>query len=331
MCLAQAAPQLPEGLSDEEIYTLRVLGVFDAPLQRWKRQLTFANAVEEFARAGLIARCPRIRAFKADDYYFDPQLRAALDSVVDAHYVGGIFPLTLASFRFHIRNALWAMESLSSDDKAALWNYINTPTGRKILQRYYAVHAIQVYQLMTPDACTGVHLAAIPIAFKAYFRDSGQLDDIENAMRKVAPSLLIEFDQIKPLDQYSADQKTWLANVSADILAASDALQTAFIQELSEQERAGLVELLHHSFFQLLTQATSVRDDSLASALLRAISQSTMDNRLTLSGTNVADRSDVELLKRIATRFPEPPEVHTANLTMRPADRVANAHIAFCN
>ncbi len=249
--------------------------------------------------------------------------------------MGGVFPLTLANFRFHTRNALWALENISSNDKAALWDYNNTAAGRKVLQRYYAVQAIRVFEGLAVDIRTGVHLAAIPVAFKAYFQESGQLEDIKKAILKLDPVLLDEFDKIAPLDAYSSSQKAWLSSVGADLWGVSESLQTAFIETLPAQERAGLDALSNHVFFQLLTDATKAGEDAPGSALARALAQSNMGDRLKPVDSAMGDMRkpthSASLNEKIATRFPEPPELRAATLTMRPADWVNNAHLAFCN
>ena len=331
--IAQQGRYVPSGLSSDEIRALEIHGLYDKALNGWERLRLYDTAVENFRRTGLLARCTAITQAKPDDFYFDPAMRAALDGVVDKILAGKIVPVTLQDFRYFARVPLWAQRHAGAADWQATQRLLQTPAGQRALQRLRALGVMNSYPDQVVDINTGNWLAYPPIALKAYFTQSGQLDAFERALQSVNPELRAAFSRVRTVQAHGASDLPWLRNLSQTLEQNIPALQQAFMDGLPADERRSMDEIKGTAFLQLMADAVE------ASALLRVFPLTIPPTADTINapgfrGITAGDRNQPNYLDfvsaSLASEYPQSAAQFQALLPMGPRQFIDDAHRPFC-
>lgn len=331
--IAQQGRYVPGGLSPDETRALEIHGLYDKALNGWQRLRLYDTAVENFRRTGLLARCTAITQAKPDDFYFDPAMRAALDGVVDKMLAGKIVPVTLQDFRYFARVPLWAQRHAGAADWQATQRLLQTPAGQRALQRLRALGVMSSYPDQAVDINTGNWLAYPPIALKAYFTQSGQLDAFERALQSVNPELRAAFSRVRTVQAHGASDLSWLRDLSQALERNIPALRRAFVDGLPEDERRSMDELNGTAFLHLMADAVE------ASAPLRifplsGVSTADRINDPRFRGMTAGDRNQPNYLDFVSasldSEYPQSAEQFQALLLMAPRQFIDEAHRPFC-
>ena len=328
--LAQPAPYLPAGLSENELNALDLAGRNDAALTAWRRRRAYDVAKENLRRAALIERCTAIRERKPDDFDFDPVLRAALDGVVDKMRAGKIFPLGLESYRYSMRAVLWAQRHTGAGEWQALWRRAQTPAGRRALQRQRAVQVMDGYGDAT-DIETGATLAYPPIPLKAYFVRSGQLGEFERALQSAAPALVASFARVRTLQDHGEADFPWLRELAGGLEKNMAAISNAFVDGLPQAESREIDELASSPYFTLYEDAAEAGALFVAPADRRNAAK--IDDPK-FGGIKFGDRAAPNYREfvraSVESEYPQPPAFMERMMRMGPRDFIDNAHRPFC-
>ena len=254
--LAQPAPYVPGDLSRNEIQALELAGAHDQALAGWRRERAYDVAKENFRRAAMLERCTAITALKPDELDFAPAVRAALEGVVDNLLAGKIVPMTPQDYRRGVRVALWAQRHSDAGKWQALWRQAQTSAGRRALQRLRAIGVMDEYGGgFLIDLNTGATLAYPPIALKAYFTRSGQLEVFDRALRTVDPALGAAFARVRGVREHADADLAWLRELGQALDKKMPAVSKAFYASLPEEEQNALADLLASPFFSLYDDA----------------------------------------------------------------------------
>lgn len=329
--IAQPAPYLPAGLSENELNVLDLAGWNDAALTAWRRQRAYNVAKENLRRAALLERCTAIGERKPDDFDFDPALRAALDGVVDKMRAGKIFPLDLKSFRHSARAALWAQQHTGAAQWQALWRRAQTPAGRQALQRLRAVEVMDGYGEAT-DIATGATLAYPPIALKAYFARSGQLGEFERALQAAAPALAAGFARVRTVQDHGAADFPWLRQLAEGLEKNMAAISKAFEGGLPQAERKEMDAFVSSPYFGLYHDAAEAAALPLLTLPQRGNAAKIDDPKF--KGIKFGDRDAPNygqfVLASLESEYPQSADFMERMLRMGPRDFIDSVHRPFC-
>jgi len=331
--IAQQARYVPDGLSEGELKVLEIQGLNDKAFSEWARLRVYQSAVENLRRAGVLGRCAALHDAKSDDYYFDPAMRAALDGVVDKMLAGKIIPVNLQDFRYVYRGMLWAQRHASAADWQAVLRRLQTPAGQRAVQRMRALSVIGSYEGRAMDVNTGNWLAYPPIALKAYFTQSGQLDAFERALQKVDPKLRADFARVRTAQDHGAADLPWLREVDHALADKEQTVQQAFFDELSEEERKSIDGLNDTAFMRLYADAAEASTFPTTS-LFPLPNGSPQINDPKFSGMTIGDRSQPNYLDFVSaslnSEYPQSGEQFQALMRMGPREYIDGAQRAFC-
>jgi hypothetical protein len=300
--------------------------------------LLYEHSWEHLRRAGLLARCAKLRVQDGDHHHFDPEIRASVERIVKKRNAGLLpFEQTLDTFRMHNRATLWALNAISAHEKQKLLSYLDSQSGRRILQLSYAARILANYPSRYNDPNTGMDMVTAPIQLKNYFVESGQLRYLDQIVVKLMPEILVNFRKLQPMQHYTKADKAWLEPIAEAFKNKSSQLKDAFYDVLEKTDAEALDAFFQNEYFTVFEDVKSAMEKDNRSQLISILNKSTESKPpavIDFSGLKVGYRKDPRydafLLMRLNQDFPLSVEYQEKMFKAGPREYSDNEHLKFC-